>query len=308
MLSICKRCGFENVGGKFFCERCRASLRHASTYDLTVENFITGGDRDAFEILRATGPLIPFIYSTIVKPKVQSIISRFLQGQARPVKRVNELSVECAEILALDYLPKVFVTDLKERNAFTVGDDSETLIVLDQDLQEGLSDNELRALLGHEMAHVKSRHLAYHVTAEVLERGLNFASPIININMISLPVRLALLAWHRESEFSADRGSLIVAGDPTHVAFMLFKVMDGSAPESNATIQSIIEVFNSHPQYSSRLNALREFSVSLEYEVIKSRLIRRRMLRRAFGESCRFCGSPKHIEDILCPSCGRSLA
>ncbi|MEM2107622.1 MAG: M48 family metallopeptidase, partial [Candidatus Bathyarchaeia archaeon] len=267
MSSTCNKCGLFNVDGKFFCEYCGARLHRSSIYDLTVDDFITDGDREAFNILKCIGSLIPFLYSTIIKPKLHRA-TKFIRNHASTTEKLTTLSVDCAEILALEYLPKVYVTDLGQKNAITLGDDSEALIVLDRDLQESLSDGELRALLGHEMGHIKSRHLAYHVTAEVLEHGLAFASHLTNIGILSLPVKPILLAWHRESELSADRASLIVVGDMTHIETMFLKMMWGLPRKFDTTVNSVIEIFSSHPHYSDRLNALRDFLTSPEYKMI----------------------------------------
>jgi len=307
--STCKKCGLVNVDGKFFCEHCGARLSHLSSYDLTEDDFITNGDREAFNILRCMGPLIPFLYSNIIKPKLQRATSRFIRNHASTTERLTRLNVDCAEILALEYLPKVYVTDLGQKNAFTFGDDSEALIVLDNGLQESLSDGELRALLGHEMGHIKIRHLVYHVAAEILEHGLAFASHLTNIGILYLPVRPILLAWHRESELSADRASLIVAGDITHVEAMFSKMLGkASSGKFDTTVNSVIEIFNSHPHYLTRLNALKNFLKSPEYNTINMKLHRKRLLRPAFVGFCRFCGSSKNFEDVFCPSCGRALA
>ncbi|MEM2982365.1 MAG: M48 family metalloprotease [Candidatus Bathyarchaeia archaeon] len=309
MSSTCKKCGLVNVDGKFFCEYCGARLHRSSIYDLTVDDFITDGDREAFNILKCIGSLIPFLYSTIIKPKLQTATSKYIRSHTSPTERLTTLSVDCAEILALEYLPEVYVTDLGQKNAITLGDDSEALIVLDNGLQKSLSDGELRALLGHEMGHIKSRHLAYHVTAEVLERGLAFASHLTNTGILSLPVKPILLAWHRESELSADRASLIVAGDITHVETMFLKMIgEALSRKVDTTVNSVIETFSSHPHYLNRLKALREFLTSTEYKMISMKLLRKKMLRSALVEFCRFCGSSKHVEDVFCPSCGRALA
>jgi hypothetical protein len=54
---------------------------------------------------------------------------------------------------------------------------------------------------GHEMGHIKSRHLLYHSLAETLAGGIGISASLIGpeINLISMPMRLALLAWQRES-------------------------------------------------------------------------------------------------------------
>jgi len=311
MLTRCRKCGLENNYGRLFCKRCLSRL-NPTCYDLIVEDFVTDGDQEALELLKAAGPLLQLTYSTIIEPRLRNLAARLSKGtmKSKLDRRIESLIVECADILALDLLPAVYLSNAGQRNAFTAGSDLEPIIVIDQDLVGLLSDEELRALLGHEVGHIKSRHLAYHSIAELLERGLGFSTSILGMGLVSIPMRLAMLAWHRESEFSADRAGLIAADSFASVASMFVKMIgdSGMTMDLHTNLTSLLEALQSHPHHLTRLKALKEFTDSAKYLDVKKKLEYREMFKLAFSETCRFCGASKNVEEIFCPRCKRSLA
>jgi len=218
---------------------------------------------------------------------------------------------ECAHTLCLDHLPSAYVIGgTGPPNAFTFGDDDAPIIVIDERLVHGVGPDELRCVFGHEMGHIKSRHLLYHSLADMLAQGVGISASFAGLNLISTPMRLALLAWQRESEFSADRAALIASGNPNHVASM-FAILGGisNRPISeNTSLLGIAKIFSSHPFLNERVDAVFRFSNSDEYVNIVRKLNHRRMLSNAFTSICKFCGSPKAIEAIFCPECKKSQA
>jgi predicted Zn-dependent protease len=120
-------------------------------------------------------------------------------------------------------------------------------------------------------------------------------------------MRLALKAWHRESEFSADRASLIVANDLKSIASMFIKLI-GDQMNMPSNLNSLFEILSTHPTHHNRIKELKNFENSIEFVNIKKKLELRNILERAFIRNCRFCGSQKSIDEIFCPNCGRSLA
>ena len=136
---------------------------------------------------------------------------------------------------------------------------------------------------------------------------MEFSSSIIGMNLISIPLRLALMAWHRESEFSADRASLIVTNNIETIASMFVKLV-GDNTKMSSDLSSLFEILNSHPTHYNRINELKNFEKSIEFTNLRKKLELRNVLKRAFIRNCRFCGSQKSIDDIFCPNCGRSLA
>jgi Zn-dependent protease with chaperone function len=161
------------------------------------------------------------------------------------------------------------------------------------------------------MGHIKSRHLLYHSLADMLAQGVGMSASFAGLDLISTPMRLALLAWQRESEFSADRAALIASGSPNHVASM-FAILGGISnrpiSENTSLLEGITKIFSSHPILNERVNAVFRFANSEEYVKIVRNLNYRRMLSNAFTPICQFCGSPKAIEAIFCPECKKSQA
>ncbi len=312
MSTSCRQCGFENHAEKLFCEKCASSLMYATSFDLTIDDFVTEGDQEAFEILETTGPLLYLLYSTVVKPKLKKLVDRLsrITKSSKSYERMKSLAEDCADTLALNFLPEVRLGNIGRKNAFTTEIDSKAIIIIDQSLADYLSYKELCSILGHEMGHIKSRHLMYHSIAELLERGIEFSTSLIGLRLFSIPMRLALMSWHRESELTADRASLIVTDDLESMASMFVKIVGNyrKIMDSESTFNSLFEVLNTHPTHINRLKALREFANSTKYEEVKKKINRKKILKQAFDKTCRFCGAPKSIEDVFCPSCGRSLA
>jgi len=54
--------------------------------------------------------------------------------------------------------------------------------------------------------------MLYHTLVE-LGGGIRFSASYLGLGILTLPVRLALLSWHRQSEVTADRASLLAVND-----------------------------------------------------------------------------------------------
>lgn len=308
MHKICKNCGFKNPSNRMFCQNCRIMMRYITSYDFTSEDIITDGDKQAVEDLKSINSVIELIYKTIVEPRLRNVAAKIsMTGESNP--EIESLVADCADVLSLERLPIVNVSNVGQSTAMTTGTELDAAIIIDSSIVPLLSDKELKALIGHEMGHIKSHHLKYHAVAEQLERGIAFSGSIIGMNLISMPVRMALMSWHRESEISADRASLLAAGELSSAMSMFVKILgkSGQRIDSDSTFSSIFEVMQTHPNHSKRIKALQEFSISEHYNENRKKLERRKIFEKAFVEICKFCGSSKQIEDTFCPSCGKSL-
>jgi len=276
-----------------------------------MESFQCTADREALNALKSTGALPYLVDRLLLKPREQEQ-REFLSRRQVPLssfKGLERLVEECAHLLSLESLPELYVINgTGSPNAFTFGNDDAPTIVLDRRLVETLVPDELRALLGHEMGHIKSRHLLYHRLADCLASGVEISSSLMGLNLIPATLRLALLAWHRESEFSADRASLISSGNPDHVASMFARLIGRRrAPISQGRLlEYVAEIFQSHPNLLERIRAVYEFSRSRDYAAIVQMIRRRIMFREAFASKCQFCGASKPVESIFCPECERS--
>ena len=127
--------------------------------------------------------------------------------------RINQLRLECANILDIDPVPELFVTRNPVANAMTIGLDA-PFIVLTTGLVEMMDTESLRWVVGHEMGHALSGHALYRTMLLRLLGMLN--------NMSWLPVGYwglraiiaALMEWYRKAELSCDRAGLLCGQDP----------------------------------------------------------------------------------------------
>jgi Zn-dependent protease with chaperone function len=153
--------------------------------------------------------------------------------------------------------------------------------------------------------------MLYHTVAEILGGGIGVSASFLGLSIITVPVRLALLSWHRESEVTADRGSLLVVNDMDVMRSLLTKLALWSSGEFDierekvGMLESASELLRTHPLYVNRFRRLKEFSESEEFLRARRKIDTRLDLHRALIPVCRFCGANKPVEDLFCPACER---
>ena len=162
------------------------------------------------------------------------------------------------------------------------------------------------ALVGHELGHVKSKHLLYHTLAESVGAGAQLLAGFYGAGLVAMPIQMLLLSWHRESEISADRAALLIVNDPGVFRSMMLKIMGYGASENGAPGGSLVEAFQTHPTYGNRLAKVREFHGSAEYSRASEKVRTRLRLKPALVPACRFCGASKPVVDLYCKVCKRS--
>jgi len=277
-----------------------------------MEELQTPADRDALSLLKSTGILPHIVNQLLVKPRERKL-RELTSSQGVSLSHFHDLEAlmqECAYAICLETLPAVYIIPIPgPPNAFTFGSDDAPVIVVDRSLIDVIGTSELRALLGHEMGHIKSGHMLYHSLAQTLVEGVELSASLMGFKIISMPMQLALLAWQRESEFSADRAALVASGSSSHVVSM-FASLTGTSyafiEENASRLDDVAKLFRTHPHLSERARAVFEFSKTGEYANLVKKINDRRMFRLAFSPTCRFCGSAKSIEATFCPACGKS--
>jgi Zn-dependent protease with chaperone function len=159
--------------------------------------------------------------------------------------------------------------------------------------------------------------MLYHTVAEVLSGGIGVSASFLGLNIVAVPLRLALLSWHRESEVTADRGSLLVVGDIAVMKSLMTKLSAWSSgrvisPEQFdvgrgkvGMLESASELFSTHPLYANRFRRLEEFFESEQFLAARRKVETRLALLRALIPVCRFCGARKAVGDLFCPTCER---
>ncbi len=315
----CRKCGVETPEEQSFCGKCRTRLVSRSAYDLTFDDFGYGPDRDAIETVRATGAL-PYLVKSLALEDFEKAMLARLSAEAHRVLAGSELDRlvrQCAVLLSVEVLPEVFIVDGGRPNAFTFGTEEHAFVVVDSKVLRLLTPRELTALFGHELGHVISGHMMYHTLAELVAGGFSLSASLMGLGALSIPIRLALLSWHRESEVTGDRASLLAVNDISVVNSLMIKLATSSGDAGASfderavkndvgMLDSISELFHTHPLYTHRINLVKEFWESEEFGKARQKMERRRRLLKALVPQCRFCGARKQVVDLFCPVCGKS--
>jgi len=298
---------------------CRRRLAPSSRYDLVSDDFAYGPDRSAIEMIKATG-VLPYLVKNLALPYLERDLSSRLSREAYRAtypSKVDTLVRQSAIALSVDTLPETLVIEEPRPNAFTFGSEDHASLVVTSGALDLLTEHELSALFGHELGHVKSGHMLYHTVAEILGGGIGASASFLGLSIVTVPVRLTLLSWHRESEVTADRGSLLVVNDIDVMRSLLTKLASWSSGdvlssgefdimrEKVGMLESASEFLRTHPLHVNRFKRLKEFSESEEFLRARRKIETRISLQRALIPVCRFCGANKSVEDLFCPACER---
>jgi len=193
--------------------------------------------------------------------------------------------------------PKVAIVNSMVPNAFATGKSPKSsLVAVTSGILDVLDDDELEAVIGHELSHVRSRDVLVLTLASVFSmvawylvqfgffgglqgRGRNASGGtaiVILVALITWVVSFLIIrAISRYREYSADRSGAIMTGKPDKLASALLKISGkmGNIPTKelenvqklNAFFiipalsgSSIANLFSTHPPVEKRVQKLRE--------------------------------------------------
>jgi Zn-dependent protease with chaperone function len=144
----------------------------------------------------------------------------------RQYPRVYQRFTEAAATLDVAELPELYVSQEPVINGSAIGMDR-PFIVISTAAVEKLDDDELRAMLGHELGHVRSGHAVYKTIMMILTKWAANLS-WLPIGAIALrAIITAMFEWWRKAELSADRAGLLAGQDPAASLRLLMKLAGG---------------------------------------------------------------------------------
>ncbi|HEV7858505.1 MAG TPA: M48 family metallopeptidase [Pyrinomonadaceae bacterium] len=239
----CRYCGQRNqvrsdADGTAKCGRCRLPLSnepHRKFADLDKHEYIHPADSRALAALR-TIPGIDSALKKLLEVTGESAIRVIFTASAVKVTPQQcpdlyaKLQVACTT-LGVD-MPELFVQQNPIVNAFT-GGVKRPVIVLHSSLIERLTDEEVLAVVSHEVGHIHAEHVLYLTAARLIEAlagAALAAAPIAAIvtQLLTGTMRAALLAWARRAELSCDRAALLVTQDPHIIGRTMMKLCGGT--------------------------------------------------------------------------------
>jgi Zn-dependent protease with chaperone function len=198
---------------------------------------------------------------------------------------LNAMLRDACYILDVEKVPAMYVTQDPQPNAMCIGMD-EPLIVVTTGLVELLDEEEMRAVVGHEVGHALSGHSVYRTILLFLTNLALRVAWIPLGNLAVLAIVTALREWFRKSELSADRAGLLVGQDVQASMRGLMKIAGGNhlhemnvdaflkqADEFEAAgdlRDSVLKILNvlprSHPFTTVRAAELRKWAASRDYQ------------------------------------------
>lgn len=238
----CRYCGQRNQtrndSGPAKCGRCRLTLSdapHKKFADLNKHDYIHPADSRALATLRAIPGIDSALKKLLAVTGESALRVIFTASAVKVTPRqcpdlYAKLQIACTT-LGVD-MPELFVLQSPIVNAFTGGVDRH-VIVLHSALIERLTDEEILAVVAHEVGHIHAEHALYLTAARLLELLANAALAAtaiatIALQLLSMTMRSALLAWARRAELSCDRAALLVTQDPHVIGRTMMKLSGGT--------------------------------------------------------------------------------
>ena len=208
------------------------------------------------------GSTISYLVLALVFLGIQYLIGPTLVGWTMRVKWVSEkeepeLHKIVAELAQEAYLPKpkVGISQINIPNAFAFGrTQRDGRVCVTQGILNILSKDELKAVLGHEMSHLKHRDMAvitllsavpmilYWIALKFMwggafgnrKQGSNYGVLIgLGAFMLYCITNLLVLYGSRIREYYADMGSVQLGNKPNQLATALYKLVYSNARVKN---------------------------------------------------------------------------
>ena len=225
------------------------------------------------------------IVSASEEPELHEIVTRLCAIADLPVPRIAIMNT---------MMPNAFATGRNQKNA---------VVAVTTGLMRSLDREELEAVLGHELTHIKNRDMTVLTIASFLSTVAFFMvryalyftggnnrrdgnGGLILVWIVSMIVWvisfLLIRALSRYREFSADRGSAIITGKPSKLASALMKIsgtMQRVPSEDLRKVEgmsaffiipaisgsSIMQLLSTHPSTEKRIAALEKLERELEF-------------------------------------------
>jgi len=194
-------------------------------------------------------------------------------------------------------MPRLYVIPQDQPNAFATGRNPQhSAVAVTRGILNLLSDEELRGVLAHELAHVKHRDILIQSVAATIGATITYLgymllwfggddnnSPLGAIASLALvllaPIAASIiqLSISRQREYAADAGGAEICGNPESLASALLRLEQGAAQKPMQVNQAaeplyivkpfsskgLAGLFSTHPPIEERVKRLRQMRPSL---------------------------------------------
>ena len=168
------------------------------------------------------------------RPQLVYLMGNSIQVGPRQYSTVYTLFRECIRDLDVHPEPALFVTQNPQVNSYALGQEH-PFVVVNTGVLDLLSEAEIRAVLAHELGHIKCGHT---ILIQMGIWAMDAASILSEVtlglgNLVSSGLIYAFYEWRRKAELSCDRAALLVMDDLNTVMQTMMKVSGGSIKYSH---------------------------------------------------------------------------
>jgi Zn-dependent protease with chaperone function len=190
-------------------------------------------DRQAEEALRnlpgfnlIARKFVEFVYE---RPQLVYLMGNAIQVGPRQYSTIYQMFRECVRDLDIYPEPTLFVAQNPEANSYALGQEN-PYILINTGILDLLDQGEIRAVLAHELGHIKCGHT---ILIQMAMWAMSAASALGEMtfgigNFVSQALIYAFFEWRRKAELTADRAALLVIDDLNTVMSSMMKVSGGS--------------------------------------------------------------------------------
>ena len=215
------------------------------------------------------------ISAVMIHSHHQSLMQHALRVDRARTPELANLIAECGVKLQPGQVD-VFVVNQKQMNAYTFGISSPKVLVLFAPLVKTMTVNELKFIIGHEMGHVVLGHTWLNTIIGGMAgipapfgAAVILFSPFAGESHVRIFSRSSGVAGlRRYSHRNFGTGRLAAPKIRTQADFESALAMIDA--EDDPVSNRLAELFQSHPMLIRRINTLRDYARSTEYQRIQT--------------------------------------
>jgi len=245
----------------------RDSTPSAAQIDQQLPEFAHKFDKTALQAI-ATVPAFGKVYQTFSKHfsdrenRLQQMSTALKVGPKQCPEIYRSLPEICCFFAVPE--PELYVTVDPMPNAWASGA-KDHVINITTGLLDIVSEDELEAVIAHEVGHIACNHMMYMSIGRALATGafMTVLSRIPGLNMATIAtdgLKVAFDYWSRCASLSADRAAAIYFGDADPMVNAIMKLAGG-----NSRFAATLSVEEFKAQGEAYLNQVKESNTSKYY-------------------------------------------
>lgn len=155
-------------------------------------------------------------------------VAQTIRVSSKQCPQLYSLFQEACAILDMPE-PELYAAQHPVPNAYTSGCEH-PYIVVTTGLLDLMNENEVLAVVAHELGHIKSGHVLYKTMARCIGLLVTIVGDMtLGLGrLIGRSLEAALLEWDRKSEFTADRAASLVVQDSQVMLSLMMKLAGGT--------------------------------------------------------------------------------